>query len=163
MSNRTSPLKRATIFCRDAEASLKLYRDILGFDVIEDKRVSGPAMGKMIGLDDVSMRILHLQSEDLDAGLIGLYEVTSDQVVSLPTPDKGKIQLGQVAVVMSTADPGGIAADLEAGGYEFLTPPTKYVKEEDSDYMKAGTYTEMIFYDPDNVLVSILGFEPKDG
>ena len=161
MTNRTSPLKRATIFCRDAEASLKLYRDILGFDVIEDKHVAGPAMAKMIGLDDVSMRILHLQSHQAENGLIGLYEVTSDQVAPLPAPEKGKVQLGQVAVVVSTDDPDGIATDLEAAGTVFLTPPTKYVKAEDSDYMKAGTYTEMIFYDPDNVLVSVLGFEPK--
>jgi len=161
MTNRTSPLKRATIFCRDAERSLKLYRDILGFDVIEDKRVAGPAMGKMIGLDDVQMRILHLQSQGGEDGLIGLYEVTADNVPSLEQAPHGTLHLGQVAVVMNTDDPDGIAADLEAGGYVFLTPPTKYVKDEDSDYMKAGTYTEMIFYDPDNVLVSVMGFEPR--
>ena len=27
------------------------------------------------------------------------------------------------------------------------------------DFMKAGIYTEMIFYDPDDVLVSILGYQ----
>jgi hypothetical protein len=69
--------------------------------------------------------------------------------------------LGQVAVVVTTFQPDDIYADLKANGYDFLTPPTKYTKEEDSEYMKAGTYTEMIFYDPDGVLVSVMGFEPK--
>ena len=70
-------------------------------------------------------------------------------------------RMGQVAVVLNTDQPEAIAAELESKGYPFLTPPTKYVKEEDSEYMKAGTYTEMIFYDPDGVLVSIMGYEPK--
>jgi catechol 2,3-dioxygenase-like lactoylglutathione lyase family enzyme len=48
--NLTTPVRRVTIFCRDAAASLHCYRDMLGFDVIEDKRVSGPAIGRMVGL-----------------------------------------------------------------------------------------------------------------
>lgn len=161
MTDRTSPLKRATIFCRNIEKSLALYRDILGFTVAEDKTVAGPAMAKMIGLDDCSMHICHLQAQNSEDGLIGLYEVTADDVPETTVPPQGKIHLGQVAVVVSTDKPDEVFKDLEAAGYPFLTLPTKYVKEEDSDYMKAGTYTEMIFYDPDGVLVSILGFEPK--
>lgn len=161
MSNRTSPLKRATIFCRNIEQSLALYRDILGFTVAEDKTVAGPAMAKMIGLDDCSMHICHLQAQNSEDGLIGLYEITADDVPETVRPPVGKIHLGQTAVVVNTDQPDEIYADLEKAGYDFLTPPTKYVKEEDSDYMKAGTYTEMIFYDPDGVLVSIMGYEPK--
>ena len=66
-----SPLKRATIFCRDIEASLALYRDILGFDVAEDKLVEGSAMGAMIGYPQgVKMRIVHLQSEKSDTAAV---------------------------------------------------------------------------------------------
>lgn len=161
MSERTSPVKRTTIFCRDIERSLALYRDILGFKVAEDKTVAGPAMAKMIGLDDCSMHICHLQAHNSEDGLIGLYEITAENVPETSPPAPGKIHLGQVAVVVTTDQPDAIYADLEAKGYDFLTPPTKYTKEEDSEYMKAGTYTEMIFYDPDGVLVSVMGFEPK--
>lgn len=161
MSERTSPVKRTTIFCRDIERSLALYRDILGFKVAEDKTVAGPAMAKMIGLDDCSMHICHLQAHNSEDGLIGLYEITAENVPETSPPAPGKIHLGQVAVVVTTDQPDAIYADLEAKGYDFLTPPTKYTKEEDGEYMKAGTYTEMIFYDPDGVLVSVMGFEPK--
>ena len=161
MQDRTSPLKRATIFCRDIEKSLALYRDILGFSVAEEKTVSGPAMAKMIGLDDCSMHICHLQAQNSEDGLIGLYEITADDVPETNPPPPGKIHRGQVAVVVNTDQPDAIYADLETAGYPFLTPPTKYVKEEDAAYMKAGTYTEMIFYDPDGVLVSVMGYEPK--
>ena len=161
MSERTSPVKRTTIFCRNIEESLKLYRDILGFSVAEDKTVAGPAMAKMIGLSDCSMHICHLRAHNSEDGLIGLYEITADDVPETTRPPEGVIHLGQVAIVVNTDQPAEIAADLEAKGYPFLTPPTKYVKEEDSEYMKAGTYTEMIFYDPDGVLVSVMGYEPK--
>ena len=73
-----------------------------------------------------------------------------------------RIKHALLGLILASASTIAVAdADLEAKGYDFLTPPTKYTKEEDSEYMKAGTYTEMIFYDPDGVLVSVMGFEPK--
>jgi catechol 2,3-dioxygenase-like lactoylglutathione lyase family enzyme len=160
MRDRTTPLKRASIFCRNIEESLALYRDILGFTVAEDKTVTGPAIAKMIGLEDCSMHICHLKAQNSEDGLIGLYEITADDLPETTLPPIGKIHRGQVALVVNTDAPDDIYKDLESAGYSFLTLPTKYVKEIDTDYMKAGTYTEMIFYDPDGVLVSILGYEP---
>jgi len=156
----TSPLKRATIFCRDMQKSLALYRDILGFEVAEDKTVRGPAMAKMIGLDDCTMHICHLRAQNSEDGLIGLYEISGADVPELPRVPEGQIHYGQTAVVVTTDKVDEIAKAVADGRYAFLTPPTKYLKEEDSDYMKAGTYTEMIFYDPDGVLVSVMGYVP---
>ncbi|MBP01574.1 MAG: hypothetical protein CMM25_02030 [Rhodospirillaceae bacterium] len=158
---QVSPVKRTTIFCRNIKRSLALYRDILGFVVVEDKTVAGPSIAKMVGLDDCQMHICHLRSGNSEDGLIGLYEITNTEILSTTLPETGKIHLGQVAVVVNTHQPEEIYNLLRRKNYVFLTLPTKYIKGEDSDYMKAGTYTEMIFYDPDGVLVSILGFEAK--
>lgn len=38
------PLKRLTLWVRDAEASLALYRDLLGLEVIEDTLLEGVAV-----------------------------------------------------------------------------------------------------------------------
>lgn len=159
--NLTSPLKRMTIFNRDMQASLALYRDILGFDVIEDKLIKGPAMAKMIGLEDCSMHICHLQAADSEDGLIGLYCV-QDAKPALPTvtvPDKGTVAYGATALVVSSNHGKEVYAKLQ-GNYDFVCEPTEYVKAEDSEYMKAGRYMEMIFRDPDGVMVSVIGYEP---
>jgi len=159
--NLTTPLKRMTIFNRDMEASLALYRDILGFDVIEDKVVSGPAIAGMIGLKDCTMRICHLQAGNSEDGLIGLYNV-QDPDPGLPqmeVPSTTTVAYGATSVVLSSSHGPEIYAKLK-GHYQFLTEPMEYVKAEDSEYMQAGRYIEMIFRDPDGVMVSIIGYRP---
>ena len=159
--NLTSPLKWMTIFNRDMEASLALYRDILGFTVIEDKLISGPAMANMIGLEDCSMHICHLQAQESEDGLIGLYCVQNPKpaLPEMTVPDKTTVAYGATSVVVSSNHGKEIYAKLQ-GNYEFVTEPMEYVKAEDSEYMKAGRYTEMIFRDPDGVMVSVIGYEP---
>ena len=154
-----SPVKRTTIFCKNIEKSLSLYKDLLGFEIEEDKIISGKEIGKMIGLDECKMHICHLSSKNSSNGIIGLYEITAKDVPELAKPKFGQIHYGQVAIVLNTDEPDLLYSKLTQNGYDFLTHPTKYEKGEDSDFMKAGIYTEMIFYDPDNVLVSILGYQ----
>jgi catechol 2,3-dioxygenase-like lactoylglutathione lyase family enzyme len=156
-----SPVKRTTIFCRDIEASLAIYRDVLGLEIIEDKTIGGPAMAKMIQLDDVKMRIVHLRAPGgPDAGLIGLYCVLEPHIPVAPRPPEGVLHYGQAAVVFSSDRGDEIAEELKRRGAKFLTPPTQYRQEQDRAYMKAGVYTEMIFYDPDGLLVSVMGYKP---
>lgn len=158
---RVSPLKRVTIFCRDIEKSLALYRDILGFDIAEDKTVEGAAIGAMIGYPDgVSMRIVHLRSEHSENGLIGLYAIQTPQPDELSAPPADRVVWGQTALVLSCDQPEPIVQKLREENYRFLLEPREYVKPTDSEYTKAGTYVEMIFFDPDNVLVSIITYRP---
>jgi catechol 2,3-dioxygenase-like lactoylglutathione lyase family enzyme len=157
----TTPLKRMTIFCKNIERSLALYRDILGFTVAEEKTVSGPAMGQMLGLGACTMRIAHLQSDRSENGLIGLYEISGTPVPDAPLSTPGTVHYGQTAMVMYTKQLDQIYRATVAAGYQFLTHPTPYVKTADHPMMRAGTYTEMVFYDPDGVLVSITGL-PKE-
>lgn len=154
---RTSPVKRTTIFCRDIEKSLALYRDVLKLRVVDDKTIKGLAMARMIGLDDCTMRIVHLQSGEFDHGLIGLYHVVEPRLPEAPRPSPLRLHYGHIAVVLYTRDAAGIARDARAAGFPFLTPPTDYVKATDSPMMPAGTYTEMLFTDPDGLLISVTG------
>ena len=161
--NLTSPVKRATIFNRDMEASLALYRDILGFDVVEDKRVDGPAIANMIGLKNCSMRIVHLNAHGSEDGLIGLYCVLdADPPLDTVAPAKDNVvAYGQTAIVVHTDQPAKLYEALQ-GKYRFVREPLVYIKESDGDYIKAGRYTEMIFRDADGVLVSVIGHEPLE-
>jgi catechol 2,3-dioxygenase-like lactoylglutathione lyase family enzyme len=159
--SRVSPVKRVSIFCRDIEKSFALYRDILGMKIIEDKKVSGPFIGKLINLPSCTMRIVYLSADtSIDAGLIGLFHITDPKLPEAPQVAQGQIHWGQGSFVFSTDHGDAIYADLVKHGFTFLTPPTPYTKPTDDAYMKAGVYTEMIFYDPDGMMCSIIGYKP---
>jgi hypothetical protein len=107
------------------------------------------------------MHIIYLQSPQADGALVALFEITNPQPAGLPEPDSyARVSTGQPALVFDSDQVGEIYRDLDRRGYRVLTPPMRYVKPDDSEYTKKGVYTELIFFDPDNVLVSIVQYEP---
>ena len=159
MASKVNCLARASIFCRDVDKSLELYRDVLGLSVIEDKVVEGPGIGGMVGLGDCRMHIVYLQSPATDGALVALFEITNPAPASLPEPPTLlQVHTGQPALVFYSDQVEEIHAELDRRGYRVLTPPTRYEKPDDSEYTKAGVYTELIFFDPDNVLVSVVQY-----
>lgn len=158
----TGPLKRVTIWVRDVEASLALYRDVIGLDVIEDKTLSGPAIAAMVGLKDATMRIVHLAPAGATHGWIGLYSLSNANppVPRPPAPEPTGLAYGQVSVVLPTDAMDRILPRLRERGVRFLTEPKDYVKTTPGDTTPAGRYTEAIFFDPDGVMVSLMGFVP---
>ena len=44
---KSSPVSRVTLFCRDIEKSLALYRDILGFEEVESKTIQTKAFNEL--------------------------------------------------------------------------------------------------------------------
>lgn len=161
MSN-AGPVKRVTLWVRDAEASLRVYRDALGLAVLEDKQVSGQAIGRMIGLQEATLRIVHLGTPGSTHGWVGLYEVRDAQpraIPQLPRPESFPCY-GQATVVVTTDRMAQIVPALRALGVRFLTEPTEYLKTTQSDATPAGRYSEAIFFDPDGVPVSLMGYSP---
>lgn len=160
--NRTGPVKRVTLWCRDAERSLGLYRDILGLTVLEDKVVSGPEIARLAGLQDCRLRIVHLGAGDSDHGWIGLYEVSQAEPMpdSRAAPRSDRITYGQTTVVLETDRLAEIVPQLERAGYVFMTRPGSYFKESASGALPRGRYTETMFFDPDGVTVALIAFEP---
>lgn len=91
--------------------------------------------------------------------LLGQFEISQVELgrVDLPV---GRPAHGQASLVLSTDDFAGLHRRLEAAGIAFLTPPLRYPKTTASARSPAGIYHEMIAYDPDGVLVSIMQIEP---
>ena len=79
---KTTPVSRITLFCRDLEKSLALYRDILGFEEVESKTIQTKAFNELMNIHDKNcfVRISYLQSERSDHGLIALFEVNSSEL-----------------------------------------------------------------------------------
>ena len=47
---KTTPVSRITLFCRDLEKSLALYRDILGFEEVENKTIQTKAFNELMNM-----------------------------------------------------------------------------------------------------------------
>lgn len=151
--------ERMTIFCRDLTASLAFYRDLLGLSVIEDKVIEGAAAGGLLQLPPCRIRIVLLSAVAGEAPILGLFEVSGTAIDSI-TPPRGRPAHGQTALVLRTTEFDALRSKLEAAGTRFLTPPLRYPKSHASEHSPAGVYNEMIAYDPDGVLVSILQIDP---
>ncbi len=133
---------------------------MLGFTMIEDQRISGPAIGRMVGLADRTMRILHLRSSSGPDGLTGLYSIEEGKPPEVPRPNPGSIKLGQVVVVVYTDHMDGIEPRIRERRYTVVSPLKRYTKEQPSAYTPVGTYSEVIFLDPDGAAVNVVQHEP---
>ena len=71
---RTKPVSRITLFCRDLNRSLELYRDILGFEEVEKKTIQSKAFNELMNIDDEDcfVKISYLQSEESDFDILDL-------------------------------------------------------------------------------------------
>ncbi len=160
---RAGPVKRVTLWVRDIEASLRVYRDALGLGVIEDKSLSGAAIARMVGLSQASLRIMHLAAPGMEHGWIGLYAISGTQptaMAALPTPE-GFPRYGQATVVLEVQGMPAIVAQLRStAGVRFMTEPTEYRKSTSGDATPPGLYREVIFFDPDGIPVSLMEYVP---
>ena len=157
------PVKRVTLWVRDAERSLAVYRDALGLSVLEDKRLAGEGIARMVGLQHAALRIIHLGVPGATHGWIGLYEISDTKPIAMTTlaPPPRFPCYGQATVLISTDAMSQILPRLRAtAGVRFVTGPTEYLKTTASGATPAGRYSEVIFFDPDNISVGMMGYAP---
>ncbi len=155
----TQTFLRATLFCRDLDASVAFYGDLLALVPVEQKTIEGAAAGGLLQLPPCKMRIAMLASAPDAPVILALFEIGGVELDTLRAPE-GQPMHGQTALVLATDDFDGVLARLQGAGVRFLTPPVRYPKPTASERSSAGIYREMIFYDPDGMLVSVLQIDP---
>lgn len=79
-----APMARATIFVRDIDESLKLYRDILGLKPMFDNRWSGQGINAIMGTKDKELRATVLMAGDSTVGNIGIYQLYNEKGHATP-------------------------------------------------------------------------------
>lgn len=150
---------RTTLFCRDIEKSLQLYRDTLGLHVIDDKALEGPAAGALLGLGPCTLRIVLLADDGESNPTVGLFQVSGIELPTLTEPPT-RMALGQTATVFATDRFDQLVETLRDAGTPFLTEPLAYPKKQASPGSPAGLYKEVICFDPDGNLVSLMQISP---
>jgi catechol 2,3-dioxygenase-like lactoylglutathione lyase family enzyme len=155
---RVAPLARATIFVRNQEESLKLYRDILGLRVRVDKEFADERFNRILGTQGLETRVKILQSGDTVYGNLGVFELAGDDRADVPRPSRETgARTGDVAVVFLTNDIEGIAAKVTAAGYTIIAPPMVLFPDETLRVQPR----EMLFRDRDGVLVNLIQLGSK--
>lgn len=150
-----SPMNRATIFVRDLDESLKLYRDLLGLTIRVEMVTEGDAINEIMGTKGYALRAVILQSGDSIVGNIGIYEIIDDDRSSVPPPsDRTDTATGDFAIVFATNDIDRITEQVRAAGYPIVSPPMVLYPRDNAKVQPR----EMMFRDRDGVLVNLVEF-----
>ena len=147
-----SPIARATIFVRDIDESLKLYRDILGLKPWFDNHWKGLGINAIMGTEGRELRATVLRSGDTAFGNIGIYQLYKEDGTP-PTPStRNDTRIGDVAVVFMTTDIDRLTKEIIAAGYPMISPPVVLMHRDNM----AVQGREMMFRDRDGVLVNLV-------
>lgn len=148
-----SSMTRATIFVRDLDESLRLYRDLLGLKTRVDTVVEGPRINEIMGTQDYGLKAVILQASDSLIGNIGIYEIIGDDRSPLPEPSsRVDTVTGDFAVVFITNDIDGITEKVIAAGYPLVSPPMVLFPNPEAEVQTR----EMMFRDHEGVLVNLI-------
>lgn len=148
-----SSMTRATIFVRDLDESLQLYRDLLGLRTRVDTVVEGDRINEIMGTEGYGLKAVILQSGESIIGNIGIYEIIGDDRSTVPLPsDRVDTVTGDFAVVFITNDIDGLTERVRAAGYPLISPPMVLFPREDAQVQTR----EMMFRDRDGVLVNLI-------
>jgi catechol 2,3-dioxygenase-like lactoylglutathione lyase family enzyme len=148
-----SPMTRATLFVRNLDDSLKLYRDILGLKTRVDTRVEGERINHVMGTRNLALKAVILQSADTIIGNIGIYELVGDRRAKLPKPSvRTDTVTGDFAVVFITNDIDGLTKKVRDAGYVIIAEPMVLFPREGATVQTR----EMMFRDHDGMLVNLI-------
>lgn len=140
-----TPVRRTTIVTADPEASLRFYRDLLGFTVEYDVAVTGGGAVALLAPGATEGRNIALRYGEKLGGSIGLFwtpglpEQTACVSPAVP---------GSISVLLLTDDLAALRAKLDAAGVPSVSPGTSY------DRSRGPTEVYAVF-DPNCVRVAI--------
>ena len=147
-------IRRATIIVRDIEASLKLYRDVMGLKVNYDTVVTTSGVALPAGAPGAKARLVMLNSNDPYIGWIGLMQWTAPKLPD-PGPYPKRMGPGGVVIVTNTDDvPGKCAAAAKVPGVTVTGPP----REQVYPGRNGAPPIRVIgcnFFDPDGILIEM--------
>lgn len=148
---RISPITRATVFVRDIDESLKLYRDILGLKPRVENTLSSERVNELLGTKGEAIKVVILNATGDDwTGDVGLLQYVSEADKS-PVVKPPRVETGDVALVFVTADVLGIAEDVREAGYTIIAGPSNPTGATGPDV----SY-EFMFFDRDGIIVNLI-------
>ena len=151
-----SPMIRAALMVSDLDVSRAFYEDVLGLDdVFVEGEMSEGNISEVLAVPDTThtRAVILKRSGQPEYGMVGLFELTNPQPEPVTRSSTG-MNRGEVCIVFYCDDLDVVTAKLEAGRHIIVSPAAPlrirgFVKQR-----------EMIFRDPDGVLVNLIEWDP---
>jgi catechol 2,3-dioxygenase-like lactoylglutathione lyase family enzyme len=121
---RLSPVRRTTIMTADPEASLRFYRDLLGFTVEYDVTVTDPGQLSLISPGATRGRSIALRQGARLGGSIGLSWTDNLQPRQGGCEAQGRA--GAVGILILTDNLAALHRTVKAAGVPFLAEDVRY-------------------------------------
>ncbi len=120
-------LRRTTLIVKDLEASLPLYRDALGFEVVYDQELASPGLVTRHGADGTNRsRLVLTQTNSGAMGMIGLWQFLDQTEKDLVAPNAADFTPGEIVLLFNTTDlEGRFTAASAVPGVKVISPPTE--------------------------------------
>jgi len=147
-----APIARATIFVRDIDESLKLYRDILGMKPMFDNYWSGEGINAIMGTKDKELRATVLMAGKSIQGNLGIYQLYNETGLPPRSIQSTDTRTGDFAIVFPTNDIYRLTEEIRSAGYPIISPPVSLIYRDEYEIQPV----EMMFRDPDGVLVNLV-------
>jgi catechol 2,3-dioxygenase-like lactoylglutathione lyase family enzyme len=148
-----TPLRRTAIIVRDMDRSLQFYGRVLGLNVWRrgEGGAENPALYTLLGAPPCTVRYCILQSEDVEWGMVGLFELSDPAPADDTHHAIDRANRGEACLVFHTPDVRRIHRGARAMGLTVLCPPTRLV-------LKAHGLEslEMTLRDPNGVLLNFI-------
>jgi catechol 2,3-dioxygenase-like lactoylglutathione lyase family enzyme len=142
-------VKRTTLIVRDAERSLRFYRDVLGLTVWYDDQIELSGIGLAAGKRGDLTRLVILKSVDPVVGMIGLLEFTEPRLAA-PAPRR-RLGIGDVVFVMQGTDVAAVRDRAVAFGATLHAEPHGFqVRGADGQML---SITSLSLWDPDDYFI----------
>jgi catechol 2,3-dioxygenase-like lactoylglutathione lyase family enzyme len=146
-------VRRTTLIVRDMEASLKLYRDVVGMKVNYDTVVETSGVALPAGPPGAKARLVLLNANDPWVGWIGLMQWIDPKLPAAPYPTR--MGPGGVVIVMNTDDVEGRCKAAKAvPGVTF----TAEARLQEYPGRNGGPTIRVMgcnFFDPDGILIEM--------
>lgn len=142
-------IKRTTLIVRDAECSLRFYRDVLGLSVWYDDRIELSGVGLAAGKKGDITRLVIMQARDPVIGMIGLLQFV-EPVMPPPVP-RTRLGIGDIVFVMQGDDVAGVhRRALEFGVRVHAAPHEFEVRGASGQMIRM---TSLSLWDPDDYFI----------
>ena len=145
-------LKRTTLIVRDADASLRFYRDVLGLTVWYDGEIVLSGRGLAAGAAGDRTRLVIMQARDPVVGMVGLLQWVEPPLPA-PPGERERLGIGDVVFVMQTDDVREVYRRLQAAGARIFAEPHRFeVRGADEGMLEM---TSISFWDPDGDFIEM--------